>query len=69
MEPIFYSTEFTTGQLIEKIDTGELGLPELQRPFVWKNTKVRDLFDSMMSVLGISSCSDNTQKQKMTLQR
>ena len=49
MDAIFHTTEFTVGQLIEKIDTGDLGLPELQRPFVWKNTKVRDLFDSMMS--------------------
>ena len=49
MEAIFNTTEFTVNQLIEKIDTGHLGLPELQRPFVWKNTKVRDLFDSMVS--------------------
>lgn len=47
MDSIFSTTGFTLSQLIEKIDTGELGLPELQRPFVWKNTKVRDLFDSM----------------------
>jgi hypothetical protein len=26
---------------------GEIGLPEIQRPFVWPNAKVRDLFDSM----------------------
>jgi hypothetical protein len=26
---------------------GEIGLPDIQRPFVWPNTKVRDLFDSM----------------------
>ena len=26
---------------------GEIGLPELQRPFVWTNKKIRDLFDSM----------------------
>ncbi len=44
---IFHTTEFTVNQLIEKIETGELGLPELQRPFVWSNTKVRDLLDSM----------------------
>lgn len=48
MEQIFSTTSFTVNQLIEKIDTGELGLPELQRPFVWQNTKVRDLFDSML---------------------
>ena len=46
MSEIFSPTTLTVNQLIEKIDTGELGLPELQRPFVWKDTKVRDLFDS-----------------------
>lgn len=48
MEQIFTNTAFTVNQLIEKIDMGELGLPELQRPFVWHDTDVRDLFDSMM---------------------
>lgn len=48
MEQLFNTTPLKVGQLIEKIDTGELGLPELQRPFVWKDSKVRDLFDSMM---------------------
>jgi hypothetical protein len=48
MQQIFSNTTLTVSQLIEKIDTGELGLPELQRPFVWKDTKVRDLLDSMM---------------------
>ncbi len=48
MEQIFSNTTLTVNQLIEKIDTGELGLPELQRPFIWKVSKVRDLFDSLM---------------------
>lgn len=48
MSEIFSVTSFTVNQLIEKIDTGELGLPELQRPFIWSDTQVRDLFDSMM---------------------
>lgn len=48
MQQIFSYTNLNVSQLIDKIDTGELGLPELQRPFVWKDTKVRDLFDSMM---------------------
>ncbi len=48
MEQIYSNTTLTVNQLIEKIDTGELGLPELQRPFIWKDSKVRDLFDSMM---------------------
>ena len=48
MDQIFSNTTLTVNQLVEKIDSGELGLPELQRPFVWNDTKVRDLFDSMM---------------------
>lgn len=48
MEQIYSNTSLTVNQLIEKIDTGELGLPELQRPFIWRDSKVRDLFDSMM---------------------
>ncbi|MDD4592951.1 MAG: DUF262 domain-containing protein [Parabacteroides sp.] len=48
MQQIFSNTTLTVNQLIEKIDTGELGLPDLQRPFIWKDSKVRDLFDSMM---------------------
>ena len=29
------------------IHVGEIGLPDIQRPFVWPRSKVRDLFDSM----------------------
>ena len=48
MDQIFSNSNLTVNQLIEKIDSGELGLPELQRPFIWTDTKVRNLFDSMM---------------------
>jgi len=48
MEQIYSNTTLSINHLIEKINSGELGLPELQRPFIWKDTRVRDLFDSMM---------------------
>ena len=48
MEQIFSNTTYSINQLIEMIDSGDLGLPELQRPFIWKDAKVRDLFDSLM---------------------
>lgn len=32
---------------MQAISHGQLGLPDIQRPFVWKNVSVRDLFDSM----------------------
>lgn len=33
--------------MIEDIRTGRIALPDIQRPFVWSPSKVRDLFDSM----------------------
>lgn len=48
MEELFSNTTLNINQLIENIDTGVLGLPELQRPFIWPDKKVRDLFDSLM---------------------
>ncbi len=33
--------------LVNGISNGSIQLPDLQRPFVWPATKVRDLFDSM----------------------
>jgi len=33
--------------LVHEIDTGKLGLPDLQRPFVWKRSRIRDLLDSL----------------------
>lgn len=34
-------------QLFGYIDVGDLGLPDIQRPFVWRDSKIRDLFDSL----------------------
>ena len=34
--------------LLIDVRDGRLGLPDLQRPFVWSDSKVRDLLDSMM---------------------
>jgi uncharacterized protein with ParB-like and HNH nuclease domain len=44
---LFKEVSYSLSKLINDIDMGEIGLPEIQRPFVWPNTKVRDLFDSM----------------------
>jgi hypothetical protein len=46
-ETVFTKVDYNLGTLVEYITLGEIGLPDIQRPFVWKNTKVRDLFDSM----------------------
>lgn len=44
---LFESTSLRLEQLLADIERGKLALPELQRPFVWSKTKVRDLLDSM----------------------
>lgn len=44
---IFTTTSYPVGALIADIDLGKVGLPDLQRPFVWPNVKVRNLFDSL----------------------
>lgn len=46
-EMLFKETRYSVKQLVSEIELGRLALPELQRPFVWKKSKVRDLFDSM----------------------
>ena len=43
----FTHLSFSLDNLVSNIETGQIGLPDIQRPFVWPNTKVRDLFDSM----------------------
>ena len=44
---LFTQIPYTLQTLIANIDSGILALPEIQRPFVWENAKVRDLLDSM----------------------
>ncbi|GIU85377.1 MAG: hypothetical protein KatS3mg008_2152 [Acidimicrobiales bacterium] len=44
---LFKKVDYTLKKLIEDIDVGEIGLPDIQRPFVWPTSRVRDLFDSM----------------------
>lgn len=46
------TNKFTTmslpiSTLLAQIETGQIGLPELQRPFVWDQAQVRDLMDSL----------------------
>lgn len=44
---LFKEVSYSLSKLIHDINYGEIGLPDIQRPFVWNNAKVRDLFDSM----------------------
>jgi uncharacterized protein with ParB-like and HNH nuclease domain len=40
-------TEATVEELVSMIERGKLRLPEMQRRYVWRSTRVRDLMDSL----------------------
>ncbi len=44
---LFSTKQYSLQKILLELEDGELGLPDLQRPFKWKSVKVRDLFDSM----------------------
>jgi uncharacterized protein with ParB-like and HNH nuclease domain len=39
--------EASVEDLVRKIERGGLALPEMQRQYVWRASRVRDLFDSL----------------------
>ena len=47
-QELFERVDRKVGNLLDDVINGRIGLPDLQRPFVWADAKVRNLFDSMM---------------------
>lgn len=47
LKTCFKKVDYDLSGLLHYIDIGDIALPDIQRPFVWSNAKVRDLFDSM----------------------
>jgi hypothetical protein len=47
LKTCFKKVDYDLSGLLHYIDIGDIALPDIQRPFVWYNAKVRDLFDSM----------------------
>lgn len=45
---LFDNIPSKVSDLLSDVKNGQIGLPDLQRPFVWKDNKVRELLDSMM---------------------
>ena len=40
-------TQYSVSSILGYIDAGDIAIPEIQRPFVWKASQVRDLIDSL----------------------
>ena len=38
---------YSIANLLHFVELGEIAIPEIQRPFVWDSTKVRNLIDSI----------------------
>lgn len=39
--------KYSVGTILNYVKIGDIAIPEIQRPFVWKNRQVRDLIDSL----------------------
>jgi len=40
-------TQYSISQVIKFVESSQIAIPQLQRPFVWKGKQVRDLIDSL----------------------
>lgn len=43
----FTLMQYSVGSILGMIEAGQFVIPEIQRPFVWKRSQVRDLIDSL----------------------
>lgn len=43
----FTVTQYSVNSILSYIDAGDIAVPEIQRPFVWKASQVRDFIDSL----------------------
>ena len=47
MEQLYKTANYKVWALLHFLDNWDIWLPDLQRPFVWSTSQVRDLFDSL----------------------
>lgn len=47
MKDCYSVTTYSVQSILGLIDSGDIAIPEIQRPFVWESTQVRDLVDSL----------------------
>ena len=47
LEQKYSVNHYLVSALLNYVESKEIAIPEIQRPFVWNATKVRDLIDSL----------------------
>jgi len=50
IEQQYSVNHFLISALLTYVENKEIAIPEIQRPFVWNASKVRDLIDSLYSL-------------------
>ena len=40
-------TQYSVNMLLNYVETSQIAIPQLQRPFVWKGKQVKELIDSL----------------------
>jgi len=67
---LFKEARYDLGKLTNFIERGVIGLPDIQCPFVWKNTKVRNLFDVVDGYLSnLSSVREVTPDERKQIKQ
>ena len=64
---VFKRVDYTLDQLLAGISLGTIGLPDIQRPFIWKPVRVRDRTCSTRCIRAIqlgTCCCGLTQAMK-----
>jgi uncharacterized protein (DUF1810 family) len=51
--------------LLTWVKSGEIAIPEIQRPFVWEATKVRNLLDSLYQGYPVGYLADPLLRQRL----
>lgn len=52
-QQLFKTVSYDLNTILNDVKIGKIGLPDLQRPFVWKDNNVRELLDSMIKGFSI----------------
>src|SRR5205085_8492796 len=66
--------EASVEELVGMIERGELRLPEMQRRYVWRSTRVRDLLDSLYrgypsGIILLWEADDSVPQQEFAVQQ
>jgi hypothetical protein len=59
--------EASVEELVGMIERGELRLPEMQRRYVWRSTRVRDLLDSLLRSFSTWSTPTTWQSSRRSM--